>query len=200
MSNVRTRVRDNILWIILDNPPHNALDRAMLTGIAEALRKAPKQALNLIVVTGIGEEAFCSGFTLPHDAAIHQALHQAAHEVDAAFAQLYQYGIPSVALIKGRAYGPGCELAALCDTLIAREDATFRIPAANARLFPSATQEHLPALLGQERFERLATSGEEIPAATALELGLVHQVLYTARFVQESEELLIMLATIGLTA
>lgn len=200
MSNVRTRVRNNLLWIILDNPPHNALNVPLLARLAEALRKAPQQALDLVVLTGVGEEAFCSGFTLPSDAATLQALHQAARDIDTAFAQLYQHSIPSVALIKGHAYGPGCELAALCDTLIARDDATFRLPAENARLFPSATMQHLPALLGQKTFERLASGGKEIKAATALELGLVHQVLPSARFLQESEELLAMLSTVGLTA
>ena len=39
-----------------------------------------------------------------------------------------------MALVKGHALGGGCELAALCDTVIAHEDATFGLPEVNARL------------------------------------------------------------------
>lgn len=200
MSSVRTRVRNDILWIILDNVPHNALNTAMLLRLAEILRSARQQTLNLVVLTGMGEEAFCSGFDLPVDAMELQKLHQAARSVDEAFQQLAQQGIPSVALIKGHAYGPGSELAALCDTLIAREDVTLRLPAENARLFPSATSQRFPSLLKSEIFERLAKSGETLSAHAALEIGLVHQVLPAARFLQESEELLVMLSIVGLTA
>ncbi|GHO68663.1 hypothetical protein KSC_075550 [Ktedonobacter sp. SOSP1-52] len=200
MSSVRTRVRNDILWIILDNVPHNALNTAMLLRLAEILRSARQQTLNLVVLTGMGEEAFCSGFDLPVDPMELQKLHQAARSVDEAFQQLAQQGIPSVALIKGHAYGPGSELAALCDTLIAREDVTLRLPAENARLFPSATSQRFPSLLKPEVFERLAKSGETLSAHAALEVGLVHQVLPAARFLQESEELLVMLSIVGLTA
>ncbi|GHO74529.1 hypothetical protein KSD_23000 [Ktedonobacter sp. SOSP1-85] len=200
MSSVRTRVRNDILWIILDNVPHNALNTAMLLRLAEILRSARQQTLNLVVLTGMGEEAFCSGFDLPVDSMELQKLHQAARSVDEAFQQLAQQGIPSVALIKGHAYGPGSELAALCDTLIAREDVTLRLPAENARLFPSATSQRFPSLLKPEIFERLAKSGETLSAHAALEVGLVHQVLPAARFLQESEELLVMLSIVGLTA
>ncbi|EFH90590.1 enoyl-CoA hydratase/isomerase family protein [Ktedonobacter racemifer] len=200
MSSVRTRVRNDILWIILDNVPHNALNTAMLLRLAEILRSAQQQTLNLVVLTGMGEEAFCSGFDLPVDSMELQKLHQAARSVDEAFQQLAQQGIPSVALIKGHAYGPGSELAALCDTLIAREDVTLRLPAENARLFPSATSQRFPSLLKPEIFERLAKSGETLSAHAALEAGLVHQVLPAARFLQESEELLVMLSIVGLTA
>lgn len=200
MASVRTRVRNDILWIILDNVPHNALNTAMLVRLAEILRSARQQTLNLVVLTGMGEEAFCSGFDLPVDSTELQKLHQAARSVDEAFQQLAQQGIPSVALIKGHAYGPGCELAALCDTLIAREDVTLRLPAENARLFPSATSQRFPSLLKPEIFERLAKSGETLSAHAALEVGLVHQVLSAARFLQESEELLVMLSIVGLTA
>lgn len=200
MSSVRTRVRNDILWIILDNVPHNALNTAMLLRLAEILRSALQQTLNLVVLTGMGEEAFCSGFDLPVDSMELQKLHQAARSVDEAFQQLAQQGIPSVALIKGHAYGPGSELAALCDTLIAREDVTLRLPAENARLFPSATSQRFPSLLKPEIFERLAKSGETLSAHAALEVGLVHQVLPAVRFLQESEELLVMLSIVGLTA
>ncbi|GHO43869.1 enoyl-CoA hydratase/isomerase family protein [Ktedonospora formicarum] len=200
MSNVRTRVRNNILWIILDSPPHNALNVLLLNQLAASLQKAVLQAPKLVVLSSTGEDAFCSGFELPPDGPALQELHEAAHTVDVVFTKLHQHGIPSVALIKGCTYGPGCELASLCDTLIARNDASFRMPAENARLFPSASTQRLPALLGPQGFEDLMRHGDTIDATTALDRGLVHQVLPFAHFLQESEELLVMLSIVGLTS
>jgi len=196
MPDLHIRLHKNILWLILNRDPLNVLTAEMLSSLNAALRKATGQAPHLIVITSTGERTFCAGVDLPDDAEEHRvALLREAEKTCALFEELRACGIPTVAVVKGSVYGAGCELAALCDTVIAREDAMFRLPSVNAKVFPSATAIYLPAAIGQENATRLMQSGETLNAREALRLGLAHQVLSTRRFLPDTEELLVMLST-----
>ncbi|QBD79728.1 enoyl-CoA hydratase/isomerase family protein [Ktedonosporobacter rubrisoli] len=196
MPDIHVRLRKDILWLILDKPPLNPLTTTILDQLAAAMLKALKQRPHLIVITGTGELAFCAGVDVHEASETHKAkLLQAATATSNAFKALHEQNIPTVALVKGKAFGAGCELMAFCDTVIAREDATFRLPAVNARVFPDAVSACIPALIGQEQTSQLMQSGETLSAHEALRLGLTHQVLPTNRFHADTEELLVMLST-----
>ena len=196
MSNVHVRLHKDILWLILDRPPLNILSIEMLDQLTAAMRDAVKHAPRLIVITGAGERAFSAGVD------IHDHLHgrekemlRAVYDNCAAFEELRAQHIATVALVKGYALGGGCELAALCDTVIAHEDATFGLPEISLGVLPPVAAAYFPALIGQNATMRLMLTGETIDAREALRLGLVHQVLSSRRFLPDAEELLIMLAT-----
>jgi enoyl-CoA hydratase/carnithine racemase len=87
-------------------------------------------------------------------------------------------------------------LAALCDTVLAHEQATFGLPESYLSLFPSVAAASFPRLLGQQTTMSLLLTGENISAREALRLGLVHQVLSQQRFLRDAEELLVMLASL----
>jgi enoyl-CoA hydratase/carnithine racemase len=201
MSDVHVHLRNNILWLLLDHPPLNALTAAMLEKLTLSIHQAIKLAPHLIVITGMGEQAFCAGVDLPDDSEARRAeLLHAARNTEIAFDELHLHRIPTTSLLKGSVFGPGCELAALCDTIIAREDAIFRLPAVNAKIFPNAISMRLPAMIGRETTSRLVQNGETLNAHEALRLGLVNQVVPRRRFLLDAEELLVMLATIGKSA
>lgn len=196
MSNIHVRLHKDILWLVLDRPPLNILSIEMLDQLTAAMRDAVKHAPRLIVITGAGERAFSAGVD------IHDHLHgrekemlRAIYDNCAAFEDLRAQNIPTVALVKGYALGGGCELAALCDTVIAHEDATFGLPEISLGVFPPVAAAYFPALIGQNATMRLMLTGETIDAREALRLGLAHQVLSSRRFLPDAEELLIMLAT-----
>lgn len=196
MSNVHVRLHKDILWLILDRPPLNILSIEMLDQLTSAMRDAVKHAPHLIVITGAGERAFSAGVD------IHDHLHgrekemlRAVYDNCAAFEELRAQNIATVALVKGYALGGGCELAALCDTVIAHEDATFGLPEISLGVLPPVAAAYFPALIGQNATMRLMLTGETIDAREALRLGLAHQVLSSRRFLPDAEELLIMLAT-----
>jgi enoyl-CoA hydratase/carnithine racemase len=196
MSNVHVRLHKDILWLILDRPPLNILSIEMLDQLTAAMRDAVKHAPRLIVITGAGERAFSAGVD------IHDHLHgrekemlRAVYDNCAAFEELRAQHIATIALVKGYALGGGCELAVLCDTVIAHEDATFGLPEISLGVLPPVAAAYFPALIGQNATMRLMLTGETIDAREALHLGLVHQVLSSRRFLPDAEELLIMLAT-----
>lgn len=195
MSGVYVRLHNHIFWIVLDNSPLNTLTIEMLSQINMVLRRAISQSPTLLVITGAGERAFCAGVELSDDTDTQRtALLHTAQDVCTAFAELRTHGISTIALVKGIAFGAGCELVSLCDTVIAREDARFRLPPVNAKVFADATTTYLPAAIGQEATTRYIQSGETIDARTALSLGLAHQVLPAHRFLTDTEELLVMLS------
>lgn len=201
MSDIHVRLRNNILWLLLDHQPLNALTTEMLEKLAHSIHQALKLSPHLLVVTGIGEHAFCTGVDLPDDSeAKRAALLLAARNTEIAFDELHLHQIPTVALLKGNVFGPGCELISLCDTVIARDDAIFRLPAVNAKVFPNAVSIRLPSMIGREITDRLVQSGETLNARAALRLGLVHQVLSSHRFLLDTEELLVMLSTVSKSA
>jgi enoyl-CoA hydratase/carnithine racemase len=196
MSFVHVRHQHDFLWLILDRPPLNILSIEMLDQLTTALRDAVKDAPRLIVITGAGDRAFCAGVDIQdHLDGREVEMLRAVGDNCAAFEELRAKHIPTVALVKGHALGGGCELAALCDTVIAREDATFGLSEVSLAVFPPVAAVYFPALFGYNSTMRLMLTGETIKAGEALRLGLAHQVLSSQRFLSDAEELITMLAS-----
>ncbi len=196
MSFVHVRRQNNILWLILDRPPLNILSIEMLDQLTAAMRDAMKNTPRLIVITGAGERAFCAGVDIKdHLDGREVELLRAVHANCAAFEELRAQHIPTVALVKGHVLGGGCELAALCDTVIAHEDATFGLPEINLAVFPPVAAVYFPALIGYNAAMRLMLTGETINAREAMRLGLAHQVLSSQQFLSDAQELITVLAT-----
>lgn len=196
MSHVRIRLHNGFFWLILDRPPLNILSIEMLDQLTTAMHDSIERPPRLIVITGAGDRAFCAGVDIrDHLDGREKDMLRAVYDNYAAFEELRSHKIPTVALVKGHALGGGCELAALCDTVIAHEDATFGLPEISLGVFPPVAAVTFPALIGYNATMRLMLTGETIPAKEALRLGLAHQVLSSRRFLPDAEELLTMLAT-----
>src|SRR5260370_4310806 len=194
-TDIHIRHRSDLLWLILDRPPLNILTIEMLDQLTAAMRAALEHPPRLVVLTGAGERAFCAGVDIhDHLDGREAEMLRAVHDNCAAFEEIRTHHIPTVALVKGYALGGGCELVALCDTIIAHEHATFGLPEVNLAVFPPVAAVYFPALLGYNTTMRLMLTGETIKASEALRLGLVHQVLPSRRFLPDAEELLVVLA------
>jgi len=168
----------------------------MLDQLTAAMHDAIEHPPRLIVITGAGDRAFCAGVDVrDHLDGREKEMLRAVYDNFAAFEKLRSHNIPTVALVKGHVLGGGCELAALCDTVIAHEDATFGLPEISLGVFPPVAAVYFPALIGYNATMRMMLTGETIQAKEALRLGLAHQVLSSRRFLSDAEELLAMLAT-----
>jgi cyclohexa-1,5-dienecarbonyl-CoA hydratase len=191
--------RAGLLRLSINRPPLNILDLPTLQALNVALRRARADGqTRLIVLTSEGERAFCAGVDVrDHLPGKDADMIAAVQDQYRAFAELTAAAIPSVALVKGLALGGGCELAALCDTLVAREDAQFCLPEIKLGVFPPLAAALFHRRLAPRAALRLMLTGERINAAEAYRLGLAHQVLATDRFHDDSEELLLMLAMLG---
>jgi len=145
-------------------------------GIAAVEADADARAL---LVTGAGEKAFVAGADI---AAMRdmtglegKAFSAQGHR---AFRRLELLPVPSIAVVNGFALGGGCELAMSCDWILASERAVFGQPEVNLGILPGfGGTQRLARLVGRARAMELITTGRQVKAEEALEIGLVNRVL-----------------------
>ena len=102
---------------------------------------------------------------------------------------------PVVAGVNGPAVGIGCSLALACDLVIAAESSYFLLAFVNIGLVPDGGSTALvPARIGHARAAEMTMLGERVPAAQALEWGLVNRVVADADLREEAEALTAKLA------
>ena len=171
---VSTRRAGGVLILEMDFPPVNALSLAVREGLMEALvAGAQDPAVAALVVTG-AQGTFCGGADINEIASGAALKPPMIAELQA---QIEASRKPIVAAITGVALGGGFELALTCHARTLAPAAKVGLPEVKLGLIPGAG--------GTVRFTRLAgaaaaleaiTSGAQIPAGRALELGLVDEV------------------------
>src|SRR5690242_18137316 len=177
---------DGVTLLRLNNPPMNALSRALLAELRDAARQlAADAAVKAVVVAG-GEKAFAAGADISEfgdqDAA--RAIETAFREAFDAVATIPR---PVIAAIGGYALGGGMELALACDLRVASENARLGQPEILLGIIPGAGgTQRLTRLVGPARAKELIRSGRQVHGKDAHAIGLVdkvvpdHEVLDTA--------------------
>jgi enoyl-CoA hydratase len=85
---------------------------------------------------------------------------------------------PVIAAVNGPAVGVGCSIALACDLVVAADSSYFLLAFVNIGLMPDGGATALvPANVGRARAMEMALLGERVPAATALDWGLIHRVV-----------------------
>jgi enoyl-CoA hydratase/carnithine racemase len=170
------------LHLTLDRPHvRNAFDAAtrdaLLDGLAVA---AADPSLAEVLIDGEGPN-FCSGGdldefgTAPDPATAH--LVRVTRSVGRAIHELRDR---VTFVVHGACIGAGVELAAFASRVVARPDATFRLPEVSMGLVPGAGGTvSVPGRIGRQRAAWLAIAGTTIDAPTALDWGLVDTVSET---------------------
>lgn len=135
-----------------------------------------------VLLTGAGR-GFCSGADVgggalnadDPGAATHAALTEHYNPTLAAIADL---GVPLVSAVRGPAAGIGCSLALAADFCVASETAYFLQAFVNIGLVPDGGASWmLPRLIGRARASEMMMLGEKVPAARALDWGMIHRVV-----------------------
>lgn len=176
---VKLSVEEGVGLVTLDRPEAlNALDDEVLAGLEEAfLLLGRDPGLRAVILTGTGK-AFAAGADIK--AIVGYGPIQAR-----SFAQRGQrvldlveaFPCPVIAAVNGFALGAGCELAMACDLRIASEGAKAGQPEVNLGVPPGfGGTQRLVRLVGPSAAKHLLFTGEPIPAARALALGLFNEV------------------------
>jgi enoyl-CoA hydratase/carnithine racemase len=171
---------DGVRRLTISNPAkRNALDHAILDGIADAVRAAGADGTRCVVLTG-AHGMFSSGYDIgdiPEDVFATEAEKLVAHPFTSAIDALDATDVPTVAALPGHTIGGGLELALACDLRIARDGIKLGMPPAKLGLVYSHTglRRFLHAI-GEPRTRQLFLLGRNVPARTAREWGLVHEV------------------------
>jgi enoyl-CoA hydratase/3-hydroxyacyl-CoA dehydrogenase len=186
---------NSISWIMLNRPEVlNALNRKLWREIYECLDQAEKDAeVRAIILSGSGR-AFSSGDDIHEVSSLKSAEEVRAFFIDFAaptIAKILKLPKPVIAAVNGIAYGGGCEIAMLCDLVVASSNATFAVPEALIGAIPPVA-----ALLGGDIVGRLNVSmmmltGEPITADEAKLKGLVNEVVTSDELMKTAEKLAI---------
>ena len=184
---VRIEQHGSVATIVLSRPEKkNALDRAMVDALREALLDADRDPdVRVIVLRGAGND-FCAGADL---AALEKLIDAGPeeHREDAralgdVFLTLRTMHKPVIAALQGRALAGGAGLASACDIVVAHEDATLGYPEVRIGFVPAMVMTMLRRTVGEKRAFDLVATGRTIGAAEAERIGLVSRVLTANEF------------------
>jgi enoyl-CoA hydratase len=183
--------REGIAWLTL-NRPHvlNAMNMQMrdeLWTVMEAVRDDPDT--RVLIVKGAGERAFSAGADVSEfgTAPSYVEARRARRERDL-WQLMLDLDKPLIAAIHGYALGAGCEMSMCCDLRVASDDARLGLPEVKLGYIPSAGgTQLLPRTISPGVAMEMVLTGDDIDAATALGLGLVHRVVDRGRLYAEAE-------------
>lgn len=182
-----------ILTLTLNRPEKlNALSNEVLHALNEILLSAKDNAaVKALLITGSGK-AFCAGADISRLAECNaQSGYQFACEGQAVFRLLETLGKPSLAAINGFAFGGGCELAMSATLRIASPNAQFGQPEVKLGVIPGyGGTQRLARLVGKGRALDLCLTGRFINADTALQWGLVTEIVESSDLLARARAIL----------
>ncbi len=172
-----------VATVAIDRPDVlNALDFPTMRELARAFEQASwDDAVAVVVVTGAGDRAFCTGADLDEQARMGSTSGQYWRWMGAFIEmhdRLRQIGKPTIARINGICVGGGNELQMACDLSVLVDDGYIRHVGPEHGSVPAggATQ-WLPLMVGERRAREIVMLCEPISPAKALEWGLVTRVV-----------------------
>ena len=168
--------------LILDRPDTaNAFSGAMLDAITETIRNAVSDpSLRFLIISGRGKH-FCAGADLGWMQESARLSHQ-ANLADAArltnmFEAVANFPRPTIALVRGAAYGGAVGLIACCDIVIATETSRFCLSEAKLGLIPAVIMPYLARRFSPGPLRRAALTSRVFDAQEAKTAGLVDVVV-----------------------
>lgn len=171
---------DGIRVLVLNRPEVlNAMNTKMFMEMREAVHQlAFEEGLRVLIVRGEGERAFSAGGDLKERKGMKdnnwRLQHQLGEEVVLAIKDFPQ---PVIAAVEGVAHGGGCELALMCDFIIASREAHFALPEVKRGIMPGGGGvQNLVRAAGMRRAKQLIFSGARFSAEEAARWGVVNEL------------------------
>lgn len=182
-----------ILTLTINRPDKlNALNDEVLMAFKEIFSLAKENStIKGLLITGSGK-SFCAGADISRLAECDaQSGYQFAQEGQSVFHQLETLGKPSLAAVNGYAFGGGCELAIATTLRIASKNAQFGQPEVKLGVIPGyGGTQRLARLIGKGRAMDLCLTGRFINAETALQWGLVSEVMESDALLEKGKQIL----------
>ncbi len=169
-------------WVWMNRPEvHNAFNAALIAALREAFEALDRDAsVRVVVLAGKGK-SFSAGADLEWMKAAGQASEEQnradALELARMLAAIARCRKPTLARVQGAALGGGMGLACACDICVASTRAQFGTTEVRFGIIPSAISPYVLRAIGPRQATRYFQTGERIDAATALRLGIAHEVV-----------------------
>ena len=174
--------------VTLNRPKQlNALNDQLMDELASALQAfEADDTMGCIIITG-SEKAFAAGADISAMATMSFADAYGRDFITRNWEQIRQVRKPVIAAVSGFALGGGCELAMMCDFIIAADNAKFGQPEIKLGIIPGAGgTQRLPRAVGKAKAMDLALTGRMMDAVEAERAGLVSRVVPLAQLMDEA--------------
>lgn len=186
---VQTSVDGNVALCRLNRPEaRNALSPGLRGELADAVaRFDADQDVHCIVIAG-DDEAFAAGADVK--ALAERSITEELSPTESFWRRMASTRTPMIAAVSGWALGGGCELALLCDMIVASETAEFGQPEITLAIIPGGGgTQRLARTMGKARAMELVLTGRRFGAKEAQEMGLVNQVTGKREWLDKAMEL-----------
>jgi methylglutaconyl-CoA hydratase len=170
-----------VVRVTLNRPEvRNAFDESLIAELTAWAKSVRADGVARAAVLAGAGKAFCAGADLTwmskmvaytRDENVHDA--RAMAEM---FEALDRLPIPLIGRVHGAALGGGVGLAAVCDIVVAAEDAIFGFTEVKLGILPAVISPYAIAKIGRSAARELFLTGARFSAARAREIGLVHAV------------------------
>ncbi|HVF62540.1 MAG TPA: enoyl-CoA hydratase [Casimicrobiaceae bacterium] len=187
-QNITTETRDRVAIVTLNRAKQlNALNDALAKELAQALKGYDDDpGISVIVITG-NEKAFAAGADIGAMAEWDYQKVFLDDYITRHFEQVRYTRKPVIAAVGGYALGGGCELAMMCDIIIAADTAKFGQPEITIGTMPGlGGTQRLPRAVGKAKAMDLCLTGRMIDAAEAERAGLVARVVPADKLIEET--------------
>ena len=184
---ILTETRGRVLLITLNRPKAlNAINRQLTAELIDAATRADADpGIGCIVVTG-SERAFAAGADVKEMQAASYA-DMFAGDRFADWERFTALRTPVIAAVAGFAFGGGCELAMMCDFILAADTAQFGQPEIKLGIMPGiGGSQRLTRFVGKSKAMEMCLTGRTMDAAEAERAGLVSRVVPAADLVAEA--------------
>jgi len=187
-ENILVETRGRVGLVSLNRPKHmNALNDALMNELGDALAKLDAdEGVGAIVLTG-SDKAFAAGADI---GAMKDWGYMDVYKSDYItrnWEGLKSVRKPVIAAVAGYALGGGCELAMMCDIIIAADSARFGQPEIKLGVIPGAGgTQRLPRAVGKAKAMDLVLTGRMMDAQEAERAGLVSRVIAADKLLDEA--------------
>jgi enoyl-CoA hydratase len=192
MPNTVITTRESPIATVQINRPDvlNALNEEVLDELVKALTALDDDdAIRCIVLTG-NERAFAAGADIKENFVTATPVSMLKQDLTTRWEAIRRIRTPIVAAVSGYALGGGCELAMICDIIVASESAQFGQPEINLGIIPGAGgTQRLTRTVGKYRANEIILTGRRIKADEAKAIGLAAQVFPAASWLEDAKAL-----------
>ncbi|MCO4316866.1 enoyl-CoA hydratase [Phyllobacterium sp. 21LDTY02-6] len=186
-ENILVETREKVGFIQLNRPKAlNALNSALLAELAEALETLDKNPrIGAVIITG-SEKAFAAGADIKEMQGLTFADAYLA-DYFSEWERVTRLRKPLIAAVAGYALGGGCELAMMCDFIIAADTAKFGQPEITLGVMPGmGGSQRLTRFVGKSKAMDMCLTGRMMDAAEAERSGLVSRVVPASDLIEEA--------------
>jgi enoyl-CoA hydratase len=179
MDPVTVSIEEGRADLVLHRPEVlNAMDWSVFDGLGEALdRLEAADDVRVVVVSGEGR-SFSTGIDISALGEIQGGMEATIKRAQAGFRKLAKLPLPTIAMMRGHAYGAGLQLALACDLRVAADGTKMGLLESTYGLVPDLIgSTRLPQLVGSGRAKRMIWLAEKLDATEAERIGLVEWVV-----------------------